>query len=243
MEDTNHKDTQTNVTPVHSTPLENIKEFSIIVPALVTLFDWFSYFSPARIIIGYKDNNIHPKNPAFIDHQKKRSKKIEVYIISCLLVEVFCLLIIQYEDYRTGFMVVIKNIIIFFIFSRIFDLFQSMINVNIFAPLRNPQSGVVSSVRRTVVLSLINLVELILCFALVYFHNRTDFNKVLSLSDSLYYSVITQITIGYGDIYPLRWMRIVASIQALMGYLFSIFMLGRFISLLPKYPNLTHEDD
>ena len=47
-----------------------------------------------------------------------------------------------------------------------------------------------------------------------------------------YLSVITQLTIGYGDVYPTGWLRVVAAIQGLVGALFIILVLGRLLASL-----------
>jgi Ion channel len=45
-----------------------------------------------------------------------------------------------------------------------------------------------------------------------------------------YLSIITQLTIGYGDVYPTSWMRLVAAIQGLVGIVFVVLVFGRVIA-------------
>jgi hypothetical protein len=47
-----------------------------------------------------------------------------------------------------------------------------------------------------------------------------------------YLSVITQLTIGYGDVYPTGWLRVVAAIQGLVGALFIILVIARLVASL-----------
>ena len=49
---------------------------------------------------------------------------------------------------------------------------------------------------------------------------------------AFYFSIITQLTIGYGDVYATAWLRIIAAAQGLIGALFVIVVLGR----APKTP-------
>lgn len=43
-----------------------------------------------------------------------------------------------------------------------------------------------------------------LLFAIIYYKlNDIHFSKKMNIIDSIYYSTITQSTIGYGDIYPI----------------------------------------
>jgi hypothetical protein len=50
---------------------------------------------------------------------------------------------------------------------------------------------------------------------------------------SLYFSVVTWTTLGYGDFKPPSDLRLIASLQALMGYLYMAIVVGIFLNL-PK---------
>ena len=50
---------------------------------------------------------------------------------------------------------------------------------------------------------------------------------------AFYFSVITQLTIGYGDVYPMGWMRVLAAAQGLIGAFFAIGVFARAITALP----------
>jgi hypothetical protein len=47
-----------------------------------------------------------------------------------------------------------------------------------------------------------------------------------------YFSFITQLTIGFGDVYPIGWLRIVAVIQGLTAALFVLLIFGAIVSSL-----------
>jgi Ion channel len=47
---------------------------------------------------------------------------------------------------------------------------------------------------------------------------------------AFYFSVITQLTIGYGDVCATGWLRIIAAGQGLIGALFVVAVLGRAVS-------------
>jgi hypothetical protein len=47
-----------------------------------------------------------------------------------------------------------------------------------------------------------------------------------SFWDALYYSIVTWTTLGYGDIVPVRELRMFAAIEALYGYIFLGLIVG-----------------
>ena len=49
---------------------------------------------------------------------------------------------------------------------------------------------------------------------------------------SLYFSIVTWTTLGYGDLKPIDELRLVASLEALMGYIYMAVLIGLFLNLL-----------
>ncbi|TWU12272.1 Ion channel [Symmachiella macrocystis] len=128
---------------------------------------------------------------------------------------------------------------------RLVDIIQTSVNVVLFDRLRDDPARPhpMASLTRTLLLTSINFFELILLFAVVYLSypenvvSSTDIGdaaKAATPCDALYFSVITQLTIGYGDLKPVGWGRLVASIQGIVGFIFVILVLARFISSLPQ---------
>ena len=79
---------------------------------------------------------------------------------------------------------------------RILDIFQQSVNMSVFDQLRTDEKLVISSAVRTLVLSFLNYVVLIVCFGILY----TTFPNTLigshSWFDDIYFSVATQLTVG-----------------------------------------------
>jgi len=50
---------------------------------------------------------------------------------------------------------------------------------------------------------------------------------------AFYFTIITQLTIGYGDVYPTGWLRVVAAVQGLTAAVFVISVFARAIAALP----------
>ena len=74
---------------------------------------------------------------------------------------------------------------------------------------------------RTLVLGGINYVELSFCFGVIYALNYQSLQMASRPITAFYFSIITQLTIGYGDVSPKGWMRLVAATQGLIGALLS----------------------
>ena len=66
---------------------------------------------------------------------------------------------------------------------------------------------------RTLVLGGINYVELSFCFGVIYALNYQSLQMASRPITAFYFSIITQLTIGYGDVSPKGWMRLVAATQ------------------------------
>lgn len=117
---------------------------------------------------------------------------------------------------------------------RILDIFQQSVNMSVFDQLRSDERLVISSAVRTLALSFLNYLELLVCFGIVYTTMPGALAGSTGWLDDLYFSVVTQLTIGFGDIRPVGVARLVASAQGLVSVIFTILMLGRIVSVLPK---------
>ncbi len=64
--------------------------------------------------------------------------------------------------------------------------------------------------------------------------SSVDKKIIFSFSDSLYFSIVTWTTLGYGDFSPTNDLRLIASIQALLGYLSMGLYIGVIVSTLTR---------
>lgn len=58
-------------------------------------------------------------------------------------------------------------------------------------------------------------------------------NRILLYFDSLYYSIITLSTVGFGDVAPMQWYsKLAVSLQVIIGQFFLVLTIGFFFSTL-----------
>ena len=128
---------------------------------------------------------------------------------------------------------------------RIADIIQITGNISLFDRLKiNWRYYYIENTVRTILLSLINFVEFIICFGYLYCvlgRNDKWLHFKESIYDGYYFSGVTQLTIGYGDIAPMGPVKYLALFQGFIGFLFTILILGRFIALLPENPEIPVE--
>lgn len=93
----------------------------------------------------------------------------------------------------------------------------------------------VHSTARSTLLGLLNYFELVIIFAFIY-HAFLPYlscsTRELDNLDPLYFSAITQFTIGYGDIVPIEGLRWVVMAQEAIGLLITLVFVSRLVGSL-----------
>lgn len=158
----------------------------------------------------------------------RRSRRVEGYIVAWLVVE-GALLASAFHGVAWPVWIPRTLLVV-----RVLDIFQASVNMSVFDQLRTAERLLISSAVRTLVLSFLNYLELLVCFGLLYSTLQGSLIGSTGVMDDLYFSVVTQLTIGYGDIRPVGWARFVSVAQGLIAVAFTILILGRIVSVLPK---------
>jgi hypothetical protein len=160
----------------------------------------------------------------------RRAKKVDTFIVICFLVSSFLIALIHIIAIEA-----VRYIAVLFFAWRISDVVCAAIRVILFDRISYPgKNRVVSTKARIVTLGFLNFIELGVCFGGIYscfpqliYSDHRDFLQAFHLS------FISQITIGYGDVYPLGWLRPVTWLQGLSGIIILTLLVARYIGLLP----------
>lgn len=218
---------------------EELKAYSLITWFFERLFWGMHMVSPSRLAGGSRVTHVHSE--AFrldpTGATRRRSRRIEIYIISWFVTE---LVLLEVAELEVGWSLWIPRVLATI---RIFDIFQSSVNLGVFDQLRARGQLMISNAVRTLVLSFLNYLELLVLFGILYTTILPSLHGADSWADALYYSIVTQLTIGYGDIRPVGVARFVSAVQGLISVGFTILILGRIVSVLPRIESvMKHED-
>jgi hypothetical protein len=204
-----------------SVPTQQAQSKSFLFPAYerlfgalrkLSLFTLLKYFVP--------DSHYH----AFVD----------IYLLSQL-----SLAFLSFALLPPGRMHTVTALLMGFAAFRCFELTVLHLNQLLFDEYRVLRDNLPIdplNYRRLVLTILHNYVELLFWFAFFYRHLACRFtqpNVVASMSGSLYFSVVTMATVGYGDITPTDWIgRLLVVAQIALGLFLVIAVLARWVSIM-----------
>ena len=214
---------------------------------VLKVFDWIKWLSVIKLLSIFNCLRfIRPRSELTQEEiksayfTKRRGKAIEIYLLIWIIFELFSSILSCTLDLHNF----LKILITVLIASRIIEIIQVTVNASIFDAINNRPDNLVASKARMVILSLINFFELVICFGIIYALNFSllSSEEAFPKVSSFYFSTITQLTIGYGDLSPTSYLMIVASLQGLLGLLFVVLVFARFIAVLPKIDSLIDKE-
>lgn len=181
--------------------------------------------------------------PKYPDRIKDRTRWVEAYLL-CGSIGLWVVLAIW--EWWTPCHRWPYSLFAWFLFSlgvwRVLDIFQSQVNAHLFDCVRAPGGNEVASIVRSTFMAGWNYLELIGWFATFYLWEGS-IPAIKGAFDALYFSTITQLTVGFGDIAPqTQWARALTMVQGLSGTLILVIAIARFISGLPKVEQFGERD-
>jgi hypothetical protein len=214
----------------------NILQYGIFVYLFERLFRLLQFFPP-QCILGNRVDSYKKSRFSQLGEKEQRKvttrriTKVDVYILVCLVVEIICVILV---GNRATSQNLLKYAILIAAILRLIDIIQVNVNMLLFDVLRTGKSSnFVASGERSLINVIINFFEIIICFGLIYNFSIRLLTGANGWTDGVYFSIITQSTLGYGDIAPCFWLKWIACTQVIIGYLFAALIISRFISILP----------
>jgi len=158
----------------------------------------------------------------------KRARNVEYFIAACALLDVAAFVSTSSPASIT------RAVAVAWACLRVIDILQATVNVTLFDELRERTDRRVTATVRLVILAFVNYLELIICFATIYASALQNLAGAKSQWDAAYFSVVTQLTIGYGDITPRGSLRAVVAFQAIASLAFVGLVFVRALAALPQ---------
>lgn len=204
---------------------------------LFAMLRHISVFQTIRNVVMIRWNKKYNKEKFKRDSDKyiKRWNKYKPFVFKPIFSEIWLLSnllfgiigIILWKNINCN---VLKWIYAIYAFERILEIFVYQVNVMFFDPLKDHGKGYyINSAIRTIIMVILNLVEYIIYFTIIYL----QFGRTENVSDAIRssFNIITGLELslkGKGSL----WMTI-GYIEAVIGIFMNIICIARFMSLLP----------
>jgi hypothetical protein len=220
---------------------DELRNVSFITYGLERLFYYMQYLSPANLLFATRAD-VQVNAGKNIEKLKQntigRGRCIEYYVLFWIILEFGFFIVTKFLFFT------LQIIVLCLITIRLLDIFQISMNLSIFDRLRikvGPHH--VASFARTVILTIWNYFEVCVCFSIIYSTELFPLSRKSDWIDALYFSSITQLTIGYGDIKPLGITRIAVAVQGFLGFLIAVLVISRVVSFLPRSKAVFNEGE
>jgi len=169
-----------------------------------------------------------------VEYSGKRAKDIEIYILVWLVAAAACAFIVEPDIQCAALRWVLFGLAIL----RITEVVQVPVNTLVFDAISGRAELQVASHVRTLVLTVLNAFELAFWFGVIYVLRLGDLTDASTKVDAWYFSVVTQFTIGYGDITPKPPLRLVVALHILLAFILVVLIIARAVAILPAMHEL-----
>lgn len=216
-----------------------LREYSPVTWVLERTFFCLQWLSIATLLLNSRINVQARFDDEAVRTQitKKRGRRVEAYVTAWIAAEALTVYLVNPSS--QAWVTACTAIAAY----RICDIVQAVMNLNLFDRLRARQPTLyVATIARTTILSVWNFFEAAICFGIIYASHPGSFKEPTDSLGAYYFSLITQLTIGYGDIFPVGGMRAVAMAQGAVGFILGLFAISRMVSFLPKTPSVLGDE-
>ncbi len=214
---------------------------SLIVTLYAALLCLMTF--PGTLLLGRKETRLD-KPDEYTRRRLWHGLRVDFLTLSCVAIEVMGLELVNPPA------TALRTFLIGFAIWRILDISAYAQRVVIFDRYIPVAMGaaqpehVIGSKERVIVMSFINYLETGLCYAMLYFllpnaevgQAGTPINTG---QDALYFSFVTQLTIGYGDFTPRGDARWIAISQGFLGTMYLTVVIARFIATLANVTDVS----
>jgi hypothetical protein len=214
--------------------------FSPLTRVVRELFDLARWITP-QAWLGYVfpilrlRHKLRPDEIADIEFSRLRARAIDNYIIGWFCLEIGCFAALGILQGPVAWFRWLATVVATL---RIIEIVQLAVNTAVLDQTWTRADRQVANAVRYLVHAFVNVGELVLCFAIIYAVRLDALANAKSVVDALYFSVVTQFTIGYGDLLPTGTLRGVVVVQAIAAFIMSVLIISRAITVLPPMKEL-----
>lgn len=227
-------------TDKHNSPLAELSPLTAFTMWIFGFLKWISAMKWLSFLLPLlrPRSALNTQEVESREFMRRRSRAIDIYVLCWVFLELA--LVIISCLFPSVLATPLPSAILASL--RIIEIIQVTVNATLFDILSGRLDNRAASTARMMVLAGINFIELLLCFGVIYSTDVKLLHGAGQAAAAFYFSVITQLTIGYySDLYPTGWIKLVSAAQGIAGVLFVVLVFARFVAALRPVSGLFDE--